>query len=103
MCVNVLSVSVRLALFSRARSSFKSQNDYFRRCFCCYSFPLSSKRSNISLNEMHHGIPAGSSVFFSVYEECFTSLSDGVTTSVQLFERYKDHMILRVTTSQEVS
>ena len=42
-------------------------------------------------------------MFFSVYEEYLTSLSDGVTTSVQLFERYKDHVILRVTTSQEVS
>ena len=31
------------------------------------------------------------------------SLSDGVTTSVKLFERYKDHVILRVTTSQEVA
>ena len=29
--------------------------------------------------------------------------ADGVTTSVQLFERYKDHVILRVTTRQEVS
>ena len=38
-----------------------------------------------------------------MYEECLTSLSDGITTSVQLFERYKDHVILRVTTSQEVS
>jgi len=26
-----------------------------------------------------------------------------VTTSVQFFERYKDHVILRVTTGQEVS
>ena len=31
------------------------------------------------------------------------SFSDGVTTSVQLFEQYKDHVILCVTTSQEVS
>ena len=38
-----------------------------------------------------------------MYEECLTSLSDGITTSVQLFEQYKDHVILRVTTSQEVS
>ena len=41
--------------------------------------------------------------FSSVYEECLTSLSDGVTTSVQFIERCKDHVILRVTTSQEVS
>ena len=38
-----------------------------------------------------------------MYEECFTRLSDGVTTSVQLFERCKDHVILRVTTSQQVA
>ena len=38
-----------------------------------------------------------------MYEECLTSFSDGVTTSVQLFERYKDQVILRVTISQEVS
>ena len=30
-----------------------------------------------------------------------TSLSDRVTTSVQVFERYKDHVILRVATSQK--
>ena len=36
-----------------------------------------------------------------MYEEYLTSLSDGVTTSVQLLERYKDHVILRVTTSQK--
>ena len=41
--------------------------------------------------------------FSSVYEECLTSFSDGVPTSVQLFERYKDQVILRVTSSQEVS
>ena len=41
--------------------------------------------------------------FSSVYEGCLTSLSDGVTTSVQLFEQYKYHVILRVTTNQEVS
>ena len=41
-------------------------------------------------------------MFFSVYEECLTSLSGSVATSVQLFERYKDHVILHATFSQEV-
>ena len=38
-----------------------------------------------------------------IYPTSICKPSRLVTTSVQLFERYKDHVILRVTTSQEVS